>query len=171
MYEFVTDHLVYFTEKTLKRAFENNGFDILETYYKNNKNDIVLIGKKRNLISLSDEKTKMSSILNSLKRKIMILKSKKKKVSVWGAGHRALAAMSISQIKEIDYVVDSAPFKQGLYTPILHKKIISPENFLKKNCDVIIIMLPGNYTQQVKQFLKKNNFSGKIIAFNDEVIN
>lgn len=78
--------------------------------------------------------------------------------------------MSLANLKEINYVVDSAPFKQGLYTPILHKKIISPEDFLKKKCDVIIIMLPGNYANQVKKFLKDKKFNGKIIAFNDEVI-
>ena len=170
LYEFVTDHLVYFTVKTLKRVFENSGFDVLDCYYKNNENDIVLIGKKRKLLSLDNENKKMLVILDSINKKVNELKKNGNNISIWGAGHRALAAMSLANLKEINYVVDSAPFKQGLYTPILHKKIISPEDFLKKKCDVIIIMLPGNYANQVKKFLKDKKFNGKIIAFNDEVI-
>ncbi|MDC3091331.1 class I SAM-dependent methyltransferase [Rickettsiales bacterium] len=171
LYEFVTDHLVYFTKNTLTRVFENSGFEVLDCYYKNNENDIVLIGKKRNLLSLDNENKEMSIILSSIKKKVKKFKKYNKSISVWGAGHRALAAMSLAKLKEIDFVVDSAPFKQGLYTPILHKEIISPEDFLKKKCDILIIMLPGNYTHQVKKYLKNMRFSGKIIAFEDEVIN
>jgi 2-polyprenyl-3-methyl-5-hydroxy-6-metoxy-1,4-benzoquinol methylase len=170
LYEFVTDHLVYFTVKTLKRVFENSGFEVLDCYYKNNENDIVLIGKKRELLSLRNENKRMLIILDSIKKKVNELKRHKNNISIWGAGHRALAAMSLANLNNVDFVVDSAPFKQGLYTPILHKKIISPEDFLKKKCDVIIIMLPGNYANQVTKFLKTKQFSGKIIAFNDEVI-
>ena len=170
LYEFVSDHLVYFTKETLRRSFENSGFEVKDIYYKNNENDIVLIGRKRKLLDLSVEKIKMSEILRSLKEYVTKIKKKNLNISIWGAGHRSLAAMSLSKIKEIDFIVDSAVFKQGFYSPILHKKIISPEEFLTSKCDVIILMLPGDYSKQVEKFLKNNQFNGKIIAFKDDVI-
>ena len=70
---------------------------------------------------------------------------------MWGAGHRTLALLSLSNLHEIEYVVDSAKFKQGRYTPILHKKIVHP-NFLKKNkVDLLIIMVPGIYPDEVEK--------------------
>ena len=46
-YEFVADHLSYFTKKTLTYAFERNDFDILKCYTINEDNDIVVVVKKK----------------------------------------------------------------------------------------------------------------------------
>ena len=98
------------------------------------------------------------------------MNSEGKKVSVWGAGHRALALMVMADLREISFVVDSAEFKQNKYTPLLHKKIISPNDFLNTECDLLIVMLPGNYSQQVLKFLKDNNKNCNTKIFNDQVL-
>ena len=51
---------------------------------------------------------------------------------------------------KIDYVVDSADFKQGKFTPVSLKKIISPTDFYS-NCKgkTLIINLPGIYNKEV----------------------
>ena len=169
-YEFVTDHLVYFTQKSLKLALEMHGFDIIESYLKNNENDISVIAQKRKITTIKNKKHKMDEIVNSLSTLVLNNHKQGKKVSVWGAGHRALALMAIANVNQIDYVVDSAPFKQGRYTPILKKKIISPADFLKIECDLLILMLPGSYSEQVKNNLEKTGFNGKYIIFKDEVL-
>ena len=73
-----------------------------------------------------------------------------------------------SNLNKIDSIVDSAKFKQGMLSPILHKPIISPEEFLKNQSDIIIIMLPGSYASQAIDFLKKNKAKSKCIIFKDE---
>jgi len=45
-YEFVADHLSYFTQETISKAFNNLGFKILENILINNNNDIQIIVKK-----------------------------------------------------------------------------------------------------------------------------
>ena len=113
----------------------------------------------------------MNSVVASLKSFVRALISQGKKVSVWGAGHRALALMAISNLDEIDYVIDSASFKQGKYTPILKKKIVSPEQFFSSlSCDCLIVMLPGALSDQVSQYLKSKDFRGKTVYFNDNRI-
>ena len=52
LYEFVADHLIYFTEETMRRAFEINGFDVIESAIINNENDIALTVKKESNILL-----------------------------------------------------------------------------------------------------------------------
>ena len=67
------------------------------------------------------------------------------------------------------------PFVKGLenfpeITPILKKEIINPEKLLTVGCDLLILMLPGSFAEQVKKSLSKLNFTGKYIVFSDEVI-
>jgi len=166
LYEFVADHLVYFTEKTLRKAMEINGFSILEAYKKNNGNDLVLIAKPETRINIDGAIETVSDIVKSIQKEV----NKHKNVAIWSAGHRALALMAIAKLEQIKYVIDSATFKQGKFTPILHKKIISPEEFISTNCDLLIIMLPGNYAEQVIRFVEENKITCKVVVFEDKAL-
>lgn len=122
LYEFVADHLVYFTSETLKTALEQNGFEVLEQKEKNNGNDLVIIAKPRKKVNISESVMVVEEIKTSLIKLINQAKEDDKTVSVWGAGHRALALMAISNLDYISFIVDSAPFKQGKFSPYYTKK-------------------------------------------------
>ena len=67
-----------------------------------------------------------------------------KSVVVWGAGHQALAVITIAKISEnIRYIVDSAPFKQEKYTPASHILIKSPDYLLEDTPEAVIVMAAG----------------------------
>jgi 2-polyprenyl-3-methyl-5-hydroxy-6-metoxy-1,4-benzoquinol methylase len=166
LYEFVADHLVYFTEKTLRKAMEINGFNVLESYKKNNGNDLVVIAKPEPRINIDGAIETVSDIVKSIQKEV----ERHTNVAIWSAGHRALALMAIAKLEKIKYVIDSATFKQGKFTPILHKKIISPEDFISIKCDLLIIMLPGNYAEQVIRFLEEKKISCKIVVFEDKAL-
>jgi 2-polyprenyl-3-methyl-5-hydroxy-6-metoxy-1,4-benzoquinol methylase len=168
LYEFVADHLVYFTQKTLRLACEINSLDVIEQYTKNNGNDLVVIAKKRIALNVSEDLVFVKEISDSLKCVVSQAKKKNKKIAVWGAGHRALALMAISDLSEIDVVVDSATFKQGKYTPLLHKKIISPDELLRSGCNLLIVMLPGNFAKQIESFIMDNKLDCEVIVFEDK---
>jgi len=165
LYEFVADHLVYFSEVTLKKALEVNGFEVLEQYKKNNNNDLVVIAKLRKNINLDKSKKTVNNIIKTLKD--IVTDYKNKNIIIWGAGHRALALMALAELREIDYIVDSASFKQDKYSPILHKKIISPEVFIQLKCDLLIIMLPGSLSEQVINFLRSKEIRCEVLVFKD----
>jgi 2-polyprenyl-3-methyl-5-hydroxy-6-metoxy-1,4-benzoquinol methylase len=167
LYEFVADHLVYFTQESLRIACEINALNVVETYLKNNGNDIVIVARKRQPINLLHSQIVVDEIVLSLKECVSRFRKNNKKIAIWGAGHRALALMAISQLEEIEYVIDSADFKQGKFTPILHKKIISPQEFEKKGCNCVIIMLPGAYAQQVIEYINEKNIDCEVIIFED----
>jgi len=166
LYEFVADHLVYFTEQTLRKALEINGFRLLESYKKNNGNDLVVIGKPESRINIDGAIDTVSDIVKSIQKEV----NNYKDVAIWSAGHRALALMAMAKLEKIKYVIDSATFKQGKFTPILHKKIISPEDFINIKCDLLIIMLPGNYAEQVIRFVDEKKITCKVIVFEDKAL-
>jgi len=167
LYEFVADHLVYFTKNSLRQLFASKGFEILIEYEKNNGNDLVLVARKRIKPDYTNIETKAFKIINSVKNVVEYHSKLGKKIAVWGAGHRALALMAMANLVEIDAIVDSADFKQGKYSPILHKKIISPDIFFNSDYDVLVLMLPGAFNDQVASLIKDKGLTCKVILFND----
>ena len=153
LYEFVSDHLIYFTEETMRRAFELNGFDVIESCIINNKNDISLIVKKREILDISGIDD-VEQLAKSLKDFVDQNRSNGKKLAVWGAGHRTLALLSIARINEIAFIVDSADFKQGKYSPVMHSKIVSPDVLAESDVDIVIVMVPGLYPDEVVKTIR-----------------
>jgi len=156
LYEFVADHLVYFDKYTIQRAFEINGFDILESGVINNQNDVYVVAKKREIHPIQ-EMTIVYELISKLKNIIRNHNQRNENVAIWGAGHRTLALLSLGNIKNISCIVDSAPFKQNKFSPITHIKIISPSELLKSDVKVVLVMLPGIYPDEVITFLQEAN--------------
>ena len=154
LYEFVADHLVYFTKKMFELAFAYNGFDVMECGIINNKNDVFVIAKKRSFKKI-DGIENVNKVILEIRKVVKEYKQEGKKIAVWGAGHRTLALLSLAKLQDIEFIVDSAPFKQGKYAPIIHKKILSPMKLFDSDVEVILVMLPGIYPDEVIKIIQK----------------
>lgn len=162
LYEFVADHLIYFTQETMRRAFEMNGFEVVESQIINNENDIALVVKKRKLEPICGIED-VNSLINDLTSLVETEHKKGNRVAVWGAGHRTLALLAMAKLGHIEFIVDSADFKQGKYSPVTHMKIVSPEFFEESSVENVIIMLPGLYPNEVIKKVK--SFDRKICIY------
>ena len=161
-YEFVADHLSYFTKKTLIHAFESNGFDVLECNTINEDNDIAAVVKKKEYLDISIHFSEVEALIKNLQQIVADYTARDKKVAVWGAGHRTLALLSLGQLSNIEYVVDSAKFKQGRFTPVLHLDIVSPEYLKEEKVDLVIVMVPGLYPDEVLKTLTQMNVGADV---------
>lgn len=161
-YEFVADHLSYFTKKTLAYAFERNGFDVLKCYTINEDNDIAAFVKKKKPLDISARFKEVETLVINLQRIVNDYTARNKKVVVWGAGHRTLALLALGQLDKIDCIVDSAKFKQGKYTPVLHLNIVAPEYLIEKKSDLVLVMVPGIYPDEVVKTLKQMQVSAEV---------
>lgn len=78
-----------------------------------------------------------------------------KNVAIWGAGHQALAIMSLLELGDkIRYVVDSAPFKQGKFTPATHISIVPPARMFEEAVHAIIVMA-ASYSDEVVRIIRQ----------------
>lgn len=165
LYEFVADHLVYYTTNTLAGAFNRFGFLIIECRLINNDNDIFLVVKKPAEINFETARLELAKLVDIFNDLLVDLSNKGHKIAVWGAGHRTLALLSLVRWDLLTCVLDSAEFKQGKYAPVTHLPILSPnvlstpENIV----DVVIVMLPGVFPAEAIKFLKQLN--QEIIAY------
>lgn len=157
--EFIGDHLFYFTKETLSTTLKLNGFEIIE--YNEIWYDYIIsvIVKKRQKLNLSELNKHQIKIKHQVQE--YIARFKDKRVAVWGAGHQALAVISLMDLSDkIRFVVDSAVFKQGRYTPATHVPIVPPEALELNAVDAVIVMAAG-YSNEVATILQQT-FSNNI---------
>lgn len=159
-YELIRDHIAYFTFDTITFLLEKNGFIVLEQEMIN-RDTLSLIVKKREKIDITKITRSYSDIIMQINEYVDYLRKDNKHVAIWGASHQGFTIASTANLnKKIDFIIDSAPFKQGKYAPSSHIPIISPEDAKKKNIDSIIIIAPG-YVKEIADTIK-NDFNAKI---------
>lgn len=153
--EFIPDHLFYFTERTLVRLLEANGFEVLDC--RAAWHDYVLsatVRKRRpqNLSGLVACETAQRASFDDFLGRFA-----PGKVAIWGAGHQSLALISLMGIAgHIRYVLDSAPFKQGRYTPATHLPIVPPERLNDGEVDAVIV-LAASYSAEVARLIRERH--------------
>jgi len=160
--EFTTDHIFYFDKKTFTFLLEKNGFEVLSidtVWY-----DYILSAqvRKRPKLNVANFLKVQEKIKSQLY--FFIKNHPHGTIALWGAGHQALAVIAMSGLaKSIKYIVDSAPFKQGKYTPATHLPIVNPETLLTDPPSAVIVMAAG-YSNEVIQVMHEKYPTIKYLA-------
>ena len=168
--EFIQDHLSYFTIDTLSNLLRLNGFEVLSCdsiWY-----DYIISAcvRKRSGIAPSLFTDKQKELKNKVLRYLKQKKAEGKLIATWGAGHQALANLSLlGMAPYIEYVIDSASFKQGRYTPATHVSVYSPQKLKESPVDLVIIMA-GGYSQEIKKTLNNEFPNIKIVILGNELV-
>ncbi len=161
-YVFFSDHVNYFSADTLSVALEKNGFEVLEVTRGMNGEFLEAWVRVKDRPSFSElQKTviQLSSDLQSLLKEARI---KGQRVAIWGAGAKGLTSLAVARIDDVAYVVDSDPHKIGLFTPVTHLRVVSPETLLQEPVDIVILTALA-YRDEVIQTLRETlRFSGPI---------
>jgi len=153
--EFIADHLSYFTSDTLHCTLQLAGFEILElgSVWQ----DYILSAVVRQRTPLDTRR--LTEQQAQLRRQLIdfIGRFPSGSVAVWGAGHQALAAIALAGIAPgLRYVVDSAPFKQGRFTPATHLPIVAPERLKSDPVDAVIVMAAA-YSDEVAGIIRRQH--------------
>ena len=142
---------------------------MLESNIINEENDIAVVVQKRKALDISSGINKVELLIEDLKAISDSYKKQNKKIAVWGAGHRTLALLALCEL-DIEYVIDSAKFKQGKFTPVMHAPIVSPSVLTEKEVDLVIVMVPGLYPGEVLTTLSKLDCNSEIAVLKDNKI-
>jgi SAM-dependent methyltransferase len=169
-YEFVADHLSYFTAETLRFAFARNGFEVLDCRTIRNDNDILAIVRKRRPVSYAGRYGEVDALIGELRAVVARYRDRNRPVAVWGAGHRTLALLALANLSEIACVIDSAPFKQGRFTPVLHLPIVAPDHLKTADLGLVIVMVPGLYPAEVLKSIQAMGLDADVAALRDNKI-
>lgn len=165
-YELLRDHLAYYSFDTLRQLLERNGFAVLEEEMVN-RDTISAIVKKVPLgeqvtNTAFGEKTFPGSLAEGyettakeMEELVKRLERENRTLAVWGASHQGFTLAATTVLGEAaEYMIDSAPFKQGRFAPVSHLQIVAPEHFFRNPADVILIVAPG-YTDEIAGIIRR----------------
>ena len=164
--EFISDHLFYFTQETFISTLNRNGFEVIECNEIWHDYSISAVVKKRKKTDLSSFHQTQQKLTKDIEDYIGTFPENS--VAIWGAGHQALAIMSLTGLKgKIKYVVDSAPFKQNKFTPATHILIVSPDEIKETPVKAVIVMA-GSYSDEVVSIIRSTyNKKIKIVSLGE----
>ncbi|MEO6235393.1 MAG: class I SAM-dependent methyltransferase [Vicinamibacterales bacterium] len=150
--EFMSDHLSYFTKDTLTTALSINGFEMVSCTEEFHRYILSAVVRKRRILNVSDFDAQQARRRDEVHA--YVRRFAPKSVAIWGAGHQALALMSLLDLGDkIRYVVDSAPFKQGRFTPATHLPIVAPSALATDPVEAVIVIAAG-YSDEVARIIR-----------------
>lgn len=154
-YEFIRDHIAYYTEETLSRLLELCGFQVIEMK-RFNLDTIEAIVIKRKGLQLVDYNGQLEQ-MQQMFAGITGFFDGQEGIYVWGASHQAFTLLStIQALHCVEVIIDSAAFKWNKYSPASHIRIVSPEILNQKTPKCIIIMAPGYSDEIYRTIMEKN---------------
>lgn len=153
-YELIKDHIAYYSEETLKFLFQKNGFEIIDSCIINKDTHSITV-RKRKTADTSCWGNSFENLKNELLEHINSYRAQGKRIAVWGASHQGFTLISsLGLSNKISYIIDSATFKQGKYSPASHVPIVDRKHYFVEPVDSIVIMAPG-YTDEIAAIIKK----------------
>jgi SAM-dependent methyltransferase len=152
--EFTTDHLFYFTRATLTTVMNLNGFEVVECAVVWHDYIISAVVRRRRPLEMAHFERYRRELAAEVEA--YIRRYGEKKVAIWGAGHQALAVIALMNLaSKIKYVIDSAPFKQGKYTPATHLPIVAPTALDTDPVEAVLVMA-ASYSDEVARTIRQN---------------
>ena len=166
-YELLRDHIANYSEESLLCLVQDQGFSLVESRVINRDTIEFLLEKseKESCTSFRSlgQKVDIGPILENeraiqedIKKHLEGLRQKGERMAVWGASHQGLTLLSTTALQEdVAYIIDSAPFKQGKYSPASHLPIVDKSHFQNEPVEEILIVAPG-YTEEIAGIIRRD---------------
>lgn len=163
-YDFFPDHVNYFSARTLRLALEMNGFEVIEVRQDMYDEYIVAYVRRFEQPSLSAIAATVHSLGNDLRNYIDECHAAGRKVAMWGAGGKGLSLMASAGITDVDLLIDSDPFKQGLFAPVTHLRVESPDALAHNDISAVIVTAMAYKNEILRSLREELKFRGEIVV-------
>ena len=165
-YELLRDHIANYTEFTLQKLLQDCGFELLGMDLVN-RDTIEAIVRKADpdelselhysgrLIDVSALRDSYDRLSASVNAHIDHLSESHRTMAIWGASHQGFTLAATTKLGgRVEYIIDSAPFKQGRFSPASHIPIVAPDYAVAHPVDEILIVAPG-YTDEIAGIIRE----------------
>lgn len=165
-YELLRDHIANYTEFTLQKLLQDCGFELLSMDLVN-RDTIEAIVRKADpdelselhysgrLIDVSALRDSYDRLSASVNAHIDHLSESHRTMAIWGASHQGFTLAATTKLSgRVEYIIDSAPYKQGRFSPASHIPIVAPDYAVAHPVDEILIVAPG-YTDEIAGIIRE----------------
>ena len=164
-YELLRDHIANYTEFTLQKLLQDCGFELLHMDLVNRDTIEALVRKadpdelselhyQGPLLDVSALRESYDRLNASVHAHIDHLTEAHRTMAIWGASHQGFTLAATTKLGgRVQYIIDSAPFKQGRFAPASHIPIVAPDYVESHPVDEILIVAPG-YTDEIADIIR-----------------
>lgn len=165
-YELLRDHIANYTEFTLQKLLQDCGFELLSMDLVNRDTIEAIVRKvdpdelselhySGRLIDVSALRDSYDRLSASVNAHIDHLSESHRTMAIWGASHQGFTLAATTKLGgRVEYIIDSAPFKQGRFSPASHIPIVAPDYAVAHPVDEILIVAPG-YTDEIAGIIRE----------------
>lgn len=138
----------YYSFRAIHRLLRKYNLDIQQVMLLFNGNNIGVFASKYMADSVQHD-------INIKIKKLKKIVSQYRKVVIWGISGRAISLLTHNcwDAKKVQYGIDIDPDKQGKYIPVTSQLIISPEQAVSFEPDLIIVA-NANYFEEIRNEFK-----------------
>jgi len=161
-FDFIPEHVNYFTPRSLSLVLQLAGFEVLEICPVEEGESLRALVQWQPTPDYELLMSRVESLRFDIAAFVTDCHSQGKKVAFWGAGGKGLSMMAIANVQDVQLLVDSDPRKVGLYTPVSHRRVSSPETLALQGIDAVIVVAPAYENEIVTKLRTELAFSGLI---------
>ncbi len=155
-YELMRDHIAYYTPDTLRKVISMAGFE--EISHRTVNRDTIEMIVRSNANAVPADVSSLERNYRQMQEDVAGMNCGS--MAVWGASHQAFTIAATTGLRDkVKYIIDSAKFKQGKYSPASHIKIFGPEHFFDDPVQEILIIAPG-YTDEIAGIIRSRYGEG-----------
>jgi len=162
-FDFIPEHINYFTQRSLGLALKLAGFEVLEVSPVQDGESLRALVRWEEPRHVAELASRVDSLRSEIATFLEECNAKAKKVAIWGAGGKGLSMMAVVDVRHVRLLVDSDPHKAGLFTPVSHLPIAPPTELARQQIDAVIVMAPA-YEREIAASLRNEwAFVGEIV--------
>jgi len=153
-YELIIDHLLYFSRKTFTAILERNGFRVVG-FDETLGDTLCALVEKAPAPEHGALGRARDQLDSALRQFVRAHRGPGGALAVWGASHQGFTMLSSAGIAdEVAFIIDSAPQKQGRYSPVSHRIIVPPDQLLQGGVAAILVIAP-NYSEEIYRTIRE----------------
>lgn len=162
-FDFIPEHINYFTPQTLRLALQLAGFDVLEVAPVQDGEALHALVQWNGSPQYTPLRARVDSLRAEIQAFVRDCRAKGQRVAAWGAGGKGLSMLAAVELDGLHLLVDSDPGKVGLYTPVSHICVAPPEQIAAQAIDAVIVMAPAYEREIARDLRSRYNFAGTIV--------
>jgi len=162
-FDFIPEHVNYFTPGTLGLALQLAGFEPIEVCPVEEGESLRALVRWQPHPDDARLATRVESLRTDVAGFLGSSRRQGRKVAIWGAGGKGLSMMAVADLSAVDLLVDSDPAKAGFFTPISHLRVSPPEELARRGIDAVIVMAPAYEKEIARKLRTELGFEGDIV--------
>jgi 2-polyprenyl-3-methyl-5-hydroxy-6-metoxy-1,4-benzoquinol methylase len=170
-YDFIPEHVNYFTRRTLRLALELSGFTVVDVFTGMTEEYLIAyVGLTESEASALESLKSRSEYLGQRLRSYLESCAKQgKRVGIWGAGGKGLNLLAAAKVRHVAVLVDGDKHKHGLSTPVTHLTVEHPDQLVKRQVDTVIVTAPAYRNEIVAELRSRLGFGGEIVVIAEDL--